>query len=217
MIAAIFFDLDGTLIGTEETWADVRRSYALSAGGTWHDDAQREMMGMNTPEWSRYLHERLGVPREPATIAEQVESRVLASYARTLPFLPGAREAVARLAAEWPLALVTGSPRRVIDAVLEAGNITQYFRATISADDVARGKPYPDCYELAVRTLGVDAAHSVAVEDSGSGIRSALAAGLRVVAIPNAQYPPHPATLRDAAAVVPSIDALDGTLIRSLA
>ena len=190
MIRAVVFDLDGVLIDSEQVWDDVREALAHERGGRWHEDAQRDMMGMSSPEWSRYMHEVIGLQDAPEEIAAEVVRRMEDRYRERLPLLPGAREAVERLAARWPLGLASSSNRELIDLALELGHLARFFRATVSSEEVERGKPAPDVYLEAARRLGVDPARAAAIEDSHNGIRSAKAAGMRVVAIPNPSFPP---------------------------
>jgi HAD superfamily hydrolase (TIGR01509 family) len=189
-IDAIVFDLDGLLIQTEEVWDEVRERYVHERGGRYDAEAQRAMMGMSSTEWSRFLHDDLGVPDEPEAISTEVVRRMEARYRERLPLIDGAVDAVQRLAERWPLGLASSSNRPLIDAVLELAGLTAQFRATVSSEEVARGKPAPDVYLEAARRLGVEPRRCAAIEDSDSGIRSAKAAGMRVLAIPNASYPP---------------------------
>ena len=190
MIVAVVFDLDGVLVDSEQVWDEVREQLALERGGRWTEHAQRDMMGMSAPEWSRYMHEVVGLPESPEEIDREVVRRMLARYADGPPWLPGALETVRRVAATWPIALASSSNRPVIDAVLAAGGIAQLFGATVSSEEVGRGKPAPDVYLEAAQRLGVAPGACTAVEDSHNGIRSAKAAGMRCVAIPNGHYPP---------------------------
>lgn len=205
MVRAIVFDLDGVLLDSERVWDDVRRVFVAEAGGSWSDTATVDMMGMSSPEWSHYLHDELHVPMPPEEISARVAERVLERYAAALPLLPGAIETVHTFAARWPLALASSSNREVIERFLDSSRLRGCFAATVSSEEVARGKPAPDVYAHAVTQLGVDARDCVAVEDSTNGIRSALAAGLRVVAVPNAHFPPDPDVLARADAVVPTL------------
>jgi HAD superfamily hydrolase (TIGR01509 family) len=190
VIGAVVFDLDGVLVDSEQVWDEVREELAYERGGDWHAGAQRDMMGMSSPEWSRYMHDRIGLVEEPAEINRLVVERMLERYAAGPPWLPGALEAVSRLAVEVPLGLASSSNRELIDAVLAAGGIAGCFRATVSSEEVARGKPAPDVYLEAARRLELDPAACVAIEDSHNGIRSAKAAGMTCIAIPNHQFPP---------------------------
>lgn len=190
MIGAVVFDLDGVLIQSEEVWDEVREAYVRERGGRYDAEVQRAMMGMSSPEWSRFLHDEAGVPDEPEEINADVVRRMLAAYRDHLPLIPGAADAVRRLADAFPLGLASSSNRELIDTVLDVAALAPLFRATVSSEEVAHGKPAPDVYLEAARRLGVDPARCAAVEDSHGGIRSAKSAGMRVIAIPNPTYPP---------------------------
>ncbi len=205
MIAAVVFDLDGVLIDSEQVWDDVREVLARERGGRWHPGAQRDMMGMSSPEWSRYMHDVIGLREPPEEINREVVARMLVRYAGGPPWLPGAVDAVRRIAARWPLGLASSSNRELIDAVLEAGELTAVFAVSVSSEEVERGKPAPDVYLEAARRLGVAAERCVAVEDSHNGIRAAKAAGMACIAVPNPHFPPGDDALAEADAVVAAI------------
>jgi HAD superfamily hydrolase (TIGR01509 family) len=207
-IAAVVFDLDGVLVDSESVWDTARREVVARAGGRWQVDATRTMMGMSSPEWSRFLHDELGVPLKPERINDLVVAALLDQYRRRLPLLPGAVAAVRRLANCWPLGLASSANRAVIDFVLLRAGIADCFVVTVSGEEVATGKPAPDIYLAATRRLGVDAANAAAVEDSTNGLRAAAAAEMLVIASPNREYPPTPEALALAALVVESLDAL---------
>jgi HAD superfamily hydrolase (TIGR01509 family) len=202
------FDLDGVLVDSEQLWDEVREQLARERGGRWHDRAQADMMGMSSTEWSRYMHDVIGLAESPEEINAEVVQRLLARYRESLPLVPGAVAAVERLAEWWPLGFASSSNRAVIDAVLELAGIARFFRATVSSEEVEHGKPAPDVYLEVARRLGVDPTRSAAVEDSRNGIRSAHAAGMRVIAIPNPHYPPNEETLALADTVIESLDDL---------
>ncbi len=213
MTDAVVFDLDGVLIASEEVWDAVREEYVRERGGRYDEEIQRAMMGMSSVEWSRFLHDEAGVPDAPDEINAEVVRRMLAAYREHLPLIPGAVEAVQRLAERFPLGLASSSNRELIDTVLDVAGITRYFAATVSSEEVAHGKPAPDVYLEAARRLGVDAARCTAVEDSHGGIRSAKAAGMRVVAIPNPTYPPDDEALALADVTVGSLDELTAGVV----
>jgi HAD superfamily hydrolase (TIGR01509 family) len=215
VIEAVVFDLDGLLLDTEELWNEARRQIAEERGGRWREDAQRAMMGMSSPEWSRYMHDVIGVPDPPEQISADVVERMEELYRRHLPLVDGAIEAVRRIAARWPLAIASSSNRPLIDLFLELTGTRELFRATASSEEVGRGKPAPDVYLEAAARLGVAPELCAAIEDSENGIRSAAAAGMSVVAIPNAVFPPSAEALSLADVVLGSLaeltpDAIEG-------
>ena len=216
MIDAVVFDLDGVILRTEEVWDEVRGRYVVERGGRYDEAAQRAMMGMSSPEWSRYLAEKLGVPGTPEEISADIVRLMEARYREELPLIPGAREAVQRLGARWRLGLASSSNRPLIDAALELSGLDRLFAATVSSEEVPRGKPAPDVYLEAARRLGADPTRCVAVEDSHSGIGSAKAAAMRVIAIPNASFPPGAEALALADLVLDSIDGLDVAAVESV-
>jgi len=215
-LAAIIFDMDGVLVDSEAVWDDVRRQFTEEAGGRWHDGAQRDMMGMSSIEWSRYVRDRLGVAMDPDRISAAVADLVVAVYRERLPLLPGAVESVRSLAEHWPLALASSSNRHVIDLVLELAEIADAFQATVSSEEVGAGKPAPDVYLEAARRLGADPTTCTAIEDSTNGIRSAAAAGMAVVAVPNTDFPPDPDALARASLVLDSLTELTPEAVRGL-
>jgi HAD superfamily hydrolase (TIGR01509 family) len=214
VIAAVIFDLDGVLVDSESVWDSVREELTIESGGRWHDRAQRDMMGMSSLEWSRYMHDELGVPMAPEDISRVVVDRLAERYRRDLPLLPGAIETVHTLADRWPLGLASSSNRPVIDLVLQLAELGPCFRVSVSSEEVERGKPAPDVYLEAARRLEVDATSCAAIEDSTNGIRSARAAGMFVAAIPRLDFPPAPDALELADVALGSLAevpaALDG-------
>jgi HAD superfamily hydrolase (TIGR01509 family) len=215
-IEAVIFDLDGVLVDSETAWVNVKREFTEESGGSWREQAQWDMLGMSSIEWSRYMHDELGVPVEPERISAEVADRLVGLYREKLPLLPGAVQAVRRLSAIWPLGLASSSNRNVIDLVLELAGLADQFEATVSSEEVERGKPAPDVYLEAARRLQVDPKACVGIEDSTNGIRSAHAAGMAVIAVPNRDFPPEPEALDLAAVVLDSLEDLSPERVRSL-
>lgn len=214
--AAIVFDLDGVLVDSEQVWDEVRRAVVADRGGRWQDEATTAMQGMSTPEWSAYLAGTLGARGTAEQLATAVVAAMAERYRAAVPLLPGAVDAVTALAARWPLAVASSSPPELIRAVLAAAGVADRFRAVVSSEEVPRGKPAPDVYLAAADRLGVEPARCVAVEDSANGLRSAAAAGMTVVAVPNPHYPPPADALGLAAATVPTPAGLTAELIDAL-
>lgn len=98
-LQAVLFDQDGVLVDSEGAWDTARRAIVAECGGRWKDGSTRAMMGMSAPEWSRFVRDELGVALEPEEISARVVERLLAGYERELPLIPGAVEAVKRVAA----------------------------------------------------------------------------------------------------------------------
>lgn len=216
MIEAVVFDLDGVLIDSEPVWEQVRRRIVAEHGGHWEPDTQDRLMGMSTGEWSRYLSEDLGVDLTPDEVARTVVAAMADRYREHLPLLPGAVEAVNRIAERWTVGLASSAPRSLIETVLDASGLRPVFAATVSTEEVARGKPAPDAYLTAAERLGVPPARCAAVEDSSNGLRSAAAAGLAVIAVPHEKYPPAPDALDKARLVLGGLTELTADAVAAL-
>ena len=217
MIKAVVFDLDGVLVDSEPVWERVRRGLVAERGGHWAPDAQRRIMGMSTPEWASYLSGDLGVGLPPEEVATLVIDRMVARYQEQVPFMDGAVDAVRRMAGRWPLGLASSSPPRLIETVLQSAGLRSCFRAVMSTEQVAHGKPAPDIYLAVTAELGCPPPDCAAVEDSSNGLRSASAAGLRVIAIPQPRYPPDPDALAQASLILPNLAELSTDAVAALA
>jgi HAD superfamily hydrolase (TIGR01509 family) len=215
-IEAVVFDLDGVLIDSEAVWNEARRALVEERHGRWHPDAQRAMMGMSSVEWSRYIRDELGVEMAPEEISAEVVARLERRYRQRLPLLPGAQRAVSAIAGRWRLGLASSANREIIDLVLEQSGMGAYFAATVSSEEVPRGKPAPDVYLEAARRVGVEPAACAAVEDSTNGLRAAAAAGMTVIALPNAEFPPADDAVALADIVLGSLDELTPELVAGL-
>jgi HAD superfamily hydrolase (TIGR01509 family) len=212
-IEAVVFDLDGVLVESDHIWHEVRESFARERGGAWTERSEADMSGMSSTEWSRYLHDVVGLAGTPQELNDEVVRRMLARYEDELPLIDGAADAVRRLATRFRLAVASSSNREVIDGVLDAAGVSEFFDAAVSSEEVARGKPAPDVFLEAAARLGVAPDHCAAIEDSTKGIRAAHAAGMRVVAIPNRRYPPAADALDLADEIAGSVAELSPELI----
>jgi HAD superfamily hydrolase (TIGR01509 family) len=215
VIESVVFDLDGVIVDSEQVWDDVREQLVGERGGRWHAGAQAAMMGMSSPEWSGYMHEELGLPESPEEINDEVLRRMLERYRESLPLIDGAVAAVRRLAGAFTLGVASSSNRPLIEAVLEGAGISGCFAVVVSSEEVARGKPAPDVYLQTAQRLGREPAQCAAVEDSSNGLRAARAAGMRLIAFPNAHYPPAPEALALADVVLDSLEDLTLGLVRA--
>ena len=211
-VAAVVFDLDGVIVDTEQIWDVVREQLVRDWGGAYSPAAQRAMMGMSSREWSRYMHDELGLSQTQEQINDEVVHRMLDRYRFDLPLIEGAVAAVRSLSRLLPLAVASSSNRPLIDAVLETAGISSCFTATVSSEEVARGKPSPDVYVEAACRLEVEPRRCAAIEDSANGIRAARAAGMHVVAYPNRHYAPDAEALSLADVVIDSLGELERRL-----
>ncbi|GAB3578505.1 HAD family phosphatase [Amycolatopsis endophytica] len=209
---AVVFDLDGVLVDSEQTWDEVRRSVVAEYAGSWTAGATRAMQGMSTPEWARYLVEKLGARLTPERIAEVVIDGMAQRYAGGPPVLPGAAEAVRAVGQRFPVAIASSSPPVLIKAFLEATDLTGLVEVALSSEQVAAGKPAPDVYLEAARQLGAEPTRCAAVEDTTNGLKAALAAGMTVYAVPNPHFPPDPAVLGQVHRVLDTVADLPAAL-----
>jgi HAD superfamily hydrolase (TIGR01509 family) len=215
-IDTVIFDLDGIIIETEQLWNRVRRDFAAAHGGHWGEHDQRGVMGANSMEWAVSMRENNGVRLSDKEIYDGIIGTLRDEYARHLPLIPGAVEAVTGLAATYRLGVASSSPPELIEYALELAGVRGCFQCVLSSDDVERGKPAPDVYLEACVRLGVAPRNAAAVEDSSNGIQAAFAAGLAVIAIPNGEFPPSADALGKADVVLGSISELNGALVASL-
>ena len=215
MIDAVVFDMDGVIVDSEQVWDDVREQLAKERGGRWHDGAQAAMMGMSSPEWSAYMHDEIGLPESPEEINAEVVERMLERYRE--------RAAADRRRGRRGAAAGAGVPARrrvVLEPAADRGRARARRDRRRSSTPSSRprrsprGKPAPDVYLEAMRRLGAEPTSTAAIEDSSNGIRAAHAAGMRVIALPNAHYPPAPDALALADAVIASPDELTPELVR---
>jgi HAD superfamily hydrolase (TIGR01509 family) len=185
--AAVLFDMDGLLVSTESTWFAVETEVMAGLGAPWGPEHQAALVGGPLRHSAEYMLRVAGHPDLPVEALERMLLEGMVTHLRRGPvdWMPGAPELLADVAAAGvPAALVSSSYRTVMDAVLDAVG-RHHFAVTVSADDVARTKPYPDPYDAAARALGVDPAACVALEDSATGAASARAAGCVIVAVPS--------------------------------
>jgi HAD superfamily hydrolase (TIGR01509 family) len=184
-LQAVLWDMDGTIVDTEPYWFAAEHAVVAEHGDYWTDDLARSVVGFDLLDSGRFMIEHGGVRLTPLEIVELLLDSVVSELKREVPWRPGARELLADVrTAGIPTALVTMSWRRFADEVVNALP-TGSFDASVVGDDVERGKPHPDAYLLAAERLGVDITKCVAIEDSPTGVASALAAGAIVLAVPH--------------------------------
>ena len=182
---AVLWDMDGTLVDTEPYWIAAEFDIVEMHGGTWSHEHAKALVGSDLIDSGEYIRRHGGVDRSPEEIVEMLLDRVVARVREEVPWRPGARELLGHVReARIDTALVTMSWKRFSDEVV-ACLPTGSFTVSVTGDEVARGKPHPDPYLLAAERLGVRPEDCVAIEDSPTGARSALAAGCRVLGVPH--------------------------------
>jgi HAD superfamily hydrolase (TIGR01509 family) len=184
-LAAVLFDMDGLLVDTEPLWFEAETEVMERLGGPWTKQDQAALLGGSMERSVAYLLARAARPAPPAAVERWlIEGMLRRTTAGRVTVLPGAAELLAEVAAAGlPYALVTGSLRPFVEAVLAATGFR--FPVTVCGDDVPVTKPDPAPYQLAAKLLEVDPARCVALEDSPNGVSSATAAGCLVVAAPS--------------------------------
>ena len=210
---AVIFDMDGVIVDTEPWWHATRVTWAERLGRTWTEDDSRACMGLNSRDWAQVMHDRMQVDLSVVEIESEIVGRLVARYHHErVPEVPGAVEAVIRIADQMPAAIGSSSHRDVIDAALRSVGLQGRLRAVVSSDDVPRGKPSPDVYLEAASRLGVEPHACVVVEDSLNGVVAGKAAGMTVVLVPNPSVPPAARALELADRVIARLVDLDPRL-----
>lgn len=184
-LAAVLFDMDGTIIDSEHYWLSSEQQLASSVGATWTEQDGINLIGMSLYDSTRLIKQKLGLAEPPETIIETLTNSVIEQLRGDLPWRPGALELLIDLKARGiKTALVTMSMRRMALAVVERAPAGS-FDIVIAGDDVTHGKPHPEPYLMAAAELGVDIRDCIAFEDSISGLHSAEASGAIAVGVPN--------------------------------
>jgi HAD superfamily hydrolase (TIGR01509 family) len=184
-LAAVLWDMDGTLVDTEPYWIEAEFELVEEYGGRWSTQHALNLVGNDLLVSGRYIREHAGIDLEPAVIVEELLDKVVARVARRVPWRPGAIDLLTDLRSHGVrCALVTMSYHRFVAPIL-AGLPEGTFEVVVTGDMVTRGKPDPEPYETAAAALGIDPTRALAIEDSNTGARSAEAAGCTVLVVPN--------------------------------
>ena len=179
---AVLFDMDGTLVHSEPLWMKSELAFAEEANCDWTLADGVEMVGRSLHDAATYIRERMNLRLEPHEIVDRMVADMVRELSQEIPWQPGAIEVLHELHdAGVKLALVTMSYAQLASIIADEVGL---FSAVISGDIVTRGKPFPDPYLQAAELLGVDPKHTIAVEDSHTGVTSALAAGCTTIVVP---------------------------------
>ena len=202
--AAVLWDMDGTLVDTEPYWIAAEHAIVEEHGGVWSDEFAHQLVGNDLMVSAEFIRDNSPITWAPERIIDELLVRVTAQVREHVPWRPGARELLAALLeAGVPNALVTMSWRSLASAVVEALP-DDTFAVVVTGDEVEHGKPHPEPYHAAARLLGVDARDCIAIEDSPTGVRSAVAAGVPTIAVPHVV----PVPLTRGAVQLPSLRGL---------
>jgi HAD superfamily hydrolase (TIGR01509 family) len=215
VIRAVIFDMDGLLLDSETFWGRARTDYCRSQGCEWTEQDELGVKGHNSPEWASKIKESCALEVPESEIIAAVAGRMEEFYRERLPLLPGAQSVVRHLSERYPLAIASSSPPELIRFAMERAEILQSFRVIVSADEVGKGKPAPDVFLAAARKLESLPQMTAVFEDSSAGIAAGKAAGMFVIAVPNASYPPSDEALEKADVVLSSLEVFNDSLLPS--
>lgn len=216
MVEAVIFDMDGLLVDSEPVWDQARRDMARLAGQTWTQDDHRACMGVSTLEWAGYMVQRLALTMTSQEVADAIIARMVELYSQQIPFLPGALAAVDLAAQHFPTAVASGSPRLLLDTVVNSPALRGKFQVVLDSDGLRAGKPAPDVYLETARRLGIPPERCVCLEDSANGILAGKRAGMAVIAVPDPRFPPARPALEQADVVLRSLEEFNLPLLLGL-
>lgn len=184
-LRAVLWDFDGTLVDSHDCWTETWAAMARRRGGTWTNENTLALVGLDLLDAAKLIAEHLSVDDEPAALVEEMVGGVAEQLRAHVPWRAGARELLESIREQdIPCALVTMSYRSLVDPVLER-LAPDTFAAVVTGDEVSLGKPHPMAYLTAADRLDVDPGDCLAIEDSPTGIASAVSAGCRVLVAPN--------------------------------
>ena len=206
---AAFFDMDGLFLDSEPQWHLSQQEICARYGYAWNDDDQRICIGGPLSRVGEYISKVCAHDMTGAQVVEELTQMMLVKLSSHAGLMPGAFDAVNRVRSIMPVALVSASPRNLMDAALST--LPQdFFSFTISADDVKRTKPFPDPYLMAAEKMSLSPDECVVFEDSLTGISSALEAGCAVIAVPHYVDVIEKSNLK----VIETLNEVDGEMLK---
>lgn len=216
MIEAVVFDMDGVIVDSEPVWQRVRVDLMDEHGAEWTGADGDGCRGVASAVWSSRMAARLDAAMSAEDVFSNVLERMVVAYAHRLPLFPGAVEAIERIATRYTVAVASGSPRELVDFVLDGSGLTRLCAAVAYGDEVRRGKPAPDIYIDVLEKIHVAPSHAVGVEDSESGLRSLHAAGMQSIAVVAPDYALPPDILALTAATIDGLGDLTLSVIDAI-
>lgn len=213
VVKAVIFDLDGVLLDSEWIGFQVWQEMVASYGGRLDDSAFAGIVGLSNEDSAEYAMRQSGIRFDVAESCARSWDLIIQRLKTELEPLPGSVDLIHALAARGcPLAIASNAISPYIDNALLGLGMSAYFPIRVSIDQVARGKPEPDVYLSAAEQLGVDPRECLAVEDSRVGVRAAVAAGMRVIAVPGQHEPDRVNGYQDAWRIYPSLIPVHASL-----
>lgn len=217
MIEAVIFDMDGLLIDSEPVWDRARARMAARLGQNWDKRDHQAVMGVSTSEWADYMKDKWNLTMSREEVIQEIVGRMQSFYREKIPFRQNAVASVELAVQHYRAALASGSEGSLIELVTTSPELDGKLEIILSADKVARGKPKPDVYLEAARLLGVAPENCVCVEDSQNGILAGLNAGMKVIAVPDPDFPVDEKVLAKVDAVLTSLDEFTLSRLERLA
>ena len=206
MIKAIIFDMDGLLIDSEPIWYRAKEELMAEHNMPWNWEHQKNSMGVSTQTWVNYIHSLLEGKLTQDEVLHGVIDRMKTFYRNgEIGLMPGAKEALELAKQNYRVGLASGSFKDLLYGAVDVNKWNDIFDEILSSDDLERGKPFPDIYEIVMERLGVLPSETVVLEDSRDGIKAGVAAGAKVIAVPSKDAPVPEDVLKSAAAVIDSL------------
>jgi HAD superfamily hydrolase (TIGR01509 family) len=185
MFEAVLFDMDGLFIDSEPDWHEAESEMMKANGYAWAPEDQLQCLGGPLSRVTEYMAKCLNGAKSPEELGVMIVDEMVHRMSGKVQLMPGSLEFSRTIAdTKIPQALVSASPRVIVDAVL-SGMTDKYFATSVASGDIARTKPFPDPYLHAAKLLGVDIENCVIFEDSPTGLTAARASGAFVIAIPH--------------------------------
>ncbi|MFQ6615518.1 MAG: HAD family hydrolase [Fidelibacterota bacterium] len=214
MIQALLFDLDGVVIDSEPLYErvelDLLRPYDIFLSGK----DQRELKGTTEPGFYDFVERKYQPDWDRLQVVKRGRQLLREVFSRELTFVPGFVELMERIGGYYRTALVTSTPRWLVDAIAKTLPLEKFFSDILCADDISNGKPHPEPYLTMMTRLGISPGETVILEDSLNGVTSAIQSGAFCIALVGS-FPAE--DLREAHRSVDSLDQIDRSLIESLA
>ncbi len=186
---AVIFDMDGLLVDSEPVWAVAETAMMAHRGKQSDPDIQRGLVGLRMRDFLAGMCTAYDLAETVADLSVDITARMIELIPQEVIARPGAPELLEYLYQHSvPCAIASSSPMAIIDATVNAQGWNRYFQTHVCGDDVAEGKPAPDIYLEAARRIGFDPALCLALEDSPTGARAAVAAGLTCYAVPDPSH-----------------------------